>query len=118
MNKTTFLLLIICALCACKSAPKTDDLAVPVKASVMHNPDSLAYYAELAYKHEDPKGLFVTAVAAYLRAQGTMPDSCTTVPLDEAEIMLLRSAELGYEDAKKAIRCLDAHGCWEHSLPE
>lgn len=91
---------------------------VEIRASLFFNPDSLLKYAELAYLHDDPKGLFVTGAAAYLREQGEMPDSCTTVPLDEADIMLLRAAELGYPDALNLIRCLAAHGCWHHSVPE
>ena len=92
---------------------------VEIPASIFFNQDSLNAYAELAYLHDDPKGLFVTGAAAYLRAQDpNFPDSCTTVSLDEADIMLLRAAELGYPDALNLIRCLDAHGQWHHSIPE
>ena len=66
---------------------------VPVSKALFHNPDSIAFYAEKAYRYEDPKGLYV-------------------------DIMLLRSAELGYPDAIKAIKCLAEHGCWNHSIPE
>ena len=96
----------------------SDASPVPVSKALFHNPDSIAYYAEKAYLHEDPKGLYVMGVAARLRAAGTLPDSITTVPMDEADIMLLRSAELGYPDAIKAIKCLAAKGCWNHSIPE
>ncbi|MBQ6984786.1 MAG: hypothetical protein IJQ20_07665 [Paludibacteraceae bacterium] len=97
--------------------PADEAPMVEIPASVFFHPDSLLKYAELAYLHDDPKGLFVTGAAAYLRQQGQMPDSCTTVPLDEADIMLLRAAELGYPDALNLIRCLDAHGQWKHSIP-
>ncbi len=122
--KHIFLFLVIaCALlfsaCTrCSQRPADEIERVEIRASLFFNPDSLCYYAALAYKDDDPKGLFVTGAAAYLREQGQMPDSCTTVPLDEADIMLLRAAELGYPDAIKLIRCLAAHGCWHHSIPE
>lgn len=69
---------------------------------------------------EDPRGLFVTGAAAYLKWQGELPDSLglTTVSRDEADIMLLRAAELGSEDAKTLIHCLHENGAWHHSLPE
>ena len=113
----TFTLLSACTCCS-KKADKDAAQPVPVRKSLFHNRDSILYYADLAYNQEDPKGLFVMAVAAYLREDGTLPDSITTVSLDEAEIMLLRSAELGYPDALQAIRCLSSHGMWSHSIPE
>ena len=102
----------------CSQRPADEAPLVEIPAAIFLNADSLLAYAELAYLHDDPKGLFVTGAAAYLREQGGLPDSCTTVPLDEADIMLLRSAELGYPDALNLIRCLAAHGSWNHSLPE
>ena len=92
---------------------------VHVSRALYHNPDSLAHYAELAYLHEDPQGLYVTGAAAFLRdSDPDFPDSCTTVSLDEAAILLLRAAELGHEDALTLIRCLDANDRWGHSVPE
>ena len=79
------------------------------------------YYAQRAYLDtcpENAKALFVMGVAARLRLNGTLPDTIPTVPLNEADIMLLRSAQLGYDDALRAIRCLNAHNQWHHSLPE
>ena len=123
------LLVIICAcVCAC-SKPTNDTRAVSlppvtdeaedapqplqVRKSLYHNPDSLLYYAELAYRHDDPQGLFITGSAAYLRAQDPFfPDSCTTVPLDEANIMLLRAADLGHAPAQQLIHCLQSSGAW------
>ena len=119
MKHKIFLAVTCTLFLSCTSKkPQEEDLAVPVSKSLFHNYDSIMYYAERAYKHEDPKGLFVMGVAARLRADGSLPDTIPTVPISEADIMLLRSAELGYPDAIKAIRCLDAHGCWHHSLPE
>ena len=93
---------------------------VEVSSSVFCDPDSLLYYAERAYMDDDPRGLFITGAAAYLKWQGDLPDSLglTTVSRDEADIMLLRAAELGSEDAKNLILCLHKNGCWHHSLPE
>ena len=116
----------ICTLSMGACAPKTSENStpadeaqpVPVSEALFHNRDSINYYAKQAYLHEDPKGLFVMGVAARLREEGTLPDYITTVPLDEADIMLLRSAELGYPDAIKTIKCLAAHGRWNHSIPE
>ena len=115
-----FSLVFACTLflAACTSGnrsktPTGDPDAVPVSKALYHNPDSLLRYAKLAYLHDDPKGLYVTAVAAFLRAQDpNFPDSCTTVPLEEARIMLQHSADLGYPDAIKSLRCLQKHGQW------
>ena len=92
----------------------TDNLPVDVRASVVYNPDSLLHYARLAYLEDDPQGLFITGAAAYLRAQDPdFPDSCTTVPLWEASIMLKHASDLGHSDAARLIRCLQEGGCWE-----
>ena len=93
---------------------------VEVSSSVFCDPDSLLYYAALAYKDEDPRALFVTGAAAYLKWQdpAAFPASCTTVSRDEADIMLLRAAELGNDDARQLILCLYKNGAWHHSLPE
>ena len=112
------LLAITCTLllgaCTSKEQP------VEVSSAVFYNHDSLSYYAALAYKDDDPRGLFITGAAAYLKWQGDLPDSLglTTVPLDEADIMLLHAADLGNEDAKNLILCLHKNGCWHHSLPD
>ena len=111
------ILMFTCAviMTACKPSPKP----VTVSKSLFHNPDSLLYWAERAYMHDDPQGLYITGAAAFLRIQDSdFPDSIYTVPVDEAEIMLLRSAELGYPDALTLIHCLDAEGCWHHLIPE
>lgn len=100
--------------------PAVTSTEVEVRASLFHNHDSLIYYAERAYMDEDPRGLFVTGAAAYLKWQGELPDSLglTTVSRDEADIMLLRAADLGSEDAKNLIHCLHENGAWHHSIPE
>jgi len=114
------ILLFTCALItACTSGnPKQsskpeDSEPVVVRRSLFHNPDSLLYWAERAYMHDDPQGLYITGAAAFLRIQDSdFPDSCTTVPVEEARIMLKRAAELGNEDAKQLIHCLQSEGCW------
>ena len=124
MKAPFFLMIITCTLAACtcgnKQQTSTSDepQPVPVSRALFHNPDSLSFYAALAYKDEDPKGLYVTGAAARLAQQPGWPDSLTTVSVDEGDIMLLRAAELGYPDALQLIRCLDYHGCWNHSIPE
>ena len=128
MRKALFFVLFLCSctpfLCACASddASRADTSGgdpVYVSKELYYNRDSLLYYAKLAYLEDDPKGLFVTAVASYLKSSDPdFPEYCTTVPRDEADIMLLHAAELGYEDAIRAIRCLDKNNCWHHSLPD
>ena len=130
MQKHLFLIFFLAFTCtlslsACTSGKSSENSAsadvaqpVPVSKALFHNPDSILYYAEKAYLHEDPKGLYVMGAAARLAQQPGWPDSVTTVSVDEGDIMLLRAAELGYPDAIQLIRCLDAHGCWNHSIPE
>ena len=104
---STCTLLSACTCCSKKASTEDAPRPVQVRKSLFHNPDSLLFYAERAYLNDDPKGLYVTGAAAYLRQQDPdFPDSCTTVPLDEAAIMLRRAAELGHEDAITLIHCL------------
>ena len=118
----SYFLVFTCTLfafaCTCCNKQK-DPTPVQVRASLFHNPDSLLFYAEKAYLEDDAYGLYVTGAAAFLRENNPdFPDSCTTVPLDEARIMLLRAAELGNEDAKNLIHCLELDVDWEYSIPE
>ena len=123
MRASLFLIVITCTLAACTCGNKKVDTSaepqpVPVSRALFHNHDSLSYYAAVAYKDDDPKGLYVTGAAARLAQQPGWPDSLHTVSVDEGDIMLLHAAELGYPDAIQLIRCLDYHGCWNHSIPE
>lgn len=86
--------------------------------AIYFNRDSLMYYTKLAYLHDDSKGLYVAGAAAYLKEYAGLPDTLPTIPFDDAFILLLRSAELGNENAVALIRCLDYHNCWGHSLPK
>ena len=75
-------------------------------------------YARLAYIYEDPIALCITGAAAYLHAGDSAAlDSLSVVPLDEADIMLLRAAQLGSDDAIRFIRYLDEAGLWHHAIP-
>ena len=96
-----------------------DGNPVELSKSLFYNQDSLMYYAEKAYLHDDPKGLFVIGITTYLKAQDPdYPEHNLYVSRDEGDIMLLHSADLGYPDAIQFIHCLNNHGCWNHSMPE
>ena len=122
---TCTLVALACTCCNSKNNNSTDSPSfrkgsgegpspVQVRASLFHNPDSLCYYAALAYKDDDAYGLYVTGAAAFLREfNPDFPDSCTTVPLDEARIMLLHARDLGSADAQNLINCLRNEGVWE-----
>ena len=92
-TKHILILLFTCTLAACtcgnKNKVSTEDAPSPVEISksLFYNGDSLRYYAALAYKDDDSKGLYVTAAASILSGQDPdFPDSIYTVPIDEAEI--------------------------------
>ena len=96
-----------------------DGQPVNISKALFFNHDSLTYYAALAYKDDDPKGLFVLGMTYYLRVND--PDFLPDFPnpdKDEADIMLLHAADLGYPDAIQFIHCMHNNGCWNHSLPE
>ena len=126
-SRLCILRIVVCLscafVCAC-SKPAANNRSpheqpVQVRRSLFYNHDSLLYYADLAYRQEDPQGLYVTAVASILSGQDhEFPKDIYTVPIDEAEIMLLRAAQLGHSDAKQLIRCLNEQGYWHHSIPE
>ncbi len=102
-----------------KNSVPDEPRPVEIRLSLYHNPDSLAYYAALAYKDEDPKGLYVTGVASYLALFDEWPDSLTTVSYeDEGWLMIWRAAQLNYPDAVQLIHCMSASGIWNHSIPE
>ena len=114
----TLLLLIICATFGACAKPKpADGEPVEISASLFYNHDSVLYYAERAYMYDDAKGQFVLGAAAYLRRQGDLPDEIYTLPLNQADSMLIRSAEQGYQPAIDLIRCLNDHEEWHHDLP-
>ena len=115
-----FLLLFLLPACGRKQA-ETPGAPQPVEISrdLFYSADSLALYARLAYLNDDPKALFVTGLAAHLKHDDpSFPDSLSTVPLDEADIMLLRAAEKGNADAITYIKCCEFHGTWSHFVPD
>ena len=115
----TCTLLISCTSCSKKSSTESAPRPVEIRKSLIYNGDSLAYYAERAYLHDDPDALFITGLASFISVQDPdFPDSIYTVPIDEAEIMLLHAADLGQPDALQFIQCLDKQGHWHHSIPE
>lgn len=76
-------------------------------------------YARRAYIDDDPAALYITGTAAYLHAADSAArDSLSVVPLDEADIMLLRACELNYEPAYIVVHYLDQLGLWSHSVPD
>ena len=85
---------------------------VDVRASLFHNRDSVNYYAERAYKLDDPQGQFVVGACYYLRKQGDLPDDIYVVSHNEADSMLIFSAAQGYEPAINLIHCLHENGAW------
>ena len=85
---------------------------VEVKASLFHNRDSVNFYAERAYKLDDPMGQFVVGACYYLREQGDLPDDIYTVSHNEADSMLIFSASQGFEPAINLIHCLHENGEW------
>ena len=85
---------------------------VDVRASLFHNRDSVNYYAERAYKLDDPQGQFVVGACYYLREQGDLPDDIYTVSHNEADSMLIFSAAQGFEPAINLIHCLHENGAW------
>lgn len=118
-RSTFFLLLFTCTLLsACTSGNgQNESTPVDVPASLFYNHDSIMFYAERAYMQDDAKGQFVLGAAAYLRRQGDLPDEIYTLPLNQADSMLIRSAEQGYQPAIDLIRCLNDHEEWHHDLP-
>ena len=123
----SFILLVLCVcLYACSSKPQSEEQSVPqalqvvgeepvrIPASIFFNRDSVMYYAELGYEHDDPYGLFVIGACYYLRTQGELPDYISTVSHEEADKALMASAMFGCPEAIDLIQCLKANGGWKH----
>ena len=101
--------------CASSDEPRPVELT----RSLFYNPDSMAYYAAVAEVEDDPRALFIAGMAAHLAlADPDYPKDIPTVPFPDADYYLLLAAELGNADAITYIRCLDAHGCWHHFVPQ
>ena len=118
-----FIVLLLCAaLSACtskpaSSAPEAESAPVDIPASLFWNRDSVMYWAEQAYRHDDPKGAFVVGACYYLRKQGELPEAVALpVSRKEADDFLMLSAGQGYQPAIDLIKCLSAHDQWAHSV--
>jgi len=78
------------------------------------------FFARRAYLEEDPAALAVMGTSSFHLHyfDKAALDSLPAVPLEEAEIMLLRAAELKYEPAFLVIHFLDQMDLWKCSVPE
>ena len=88
-------------------------------APIFYNADSLGSYIEVAFHEDDPEALCIAGTAAYnVRVfDKAALDTLPAVSLDDADIMLLRSAWLGYKPAFTVINYLNDLGLWHRSLP-
>lgn len=88
---------------------------------VFYSADSLYHYIGIAYlqEDEDPEAMCIAGTAAYnLQVfDKAAQDSLPFISLEDADIMLLRSAWLGYAPAFTVIYYLDDLGLWSRSLP-
>lgn len=92
---------------------------VVLDRAVFHNIDSINHYADLAFTTDDPRALFITGIASHLRyVDPDFPKDAFTVSPDEGDLLLIRAAEKGSEDAMTYIKCLSAHGNWSHPIPQ
>ena len=101
-------------LCACAPKPNSQSYFLNEYDSVFQSRDSLLWYASRAYMCDDAKGQFVTGAAPYLQREGKVPDWIYTLPLDQADTMLMMSAQQGFEPAVAFIGVLVEEGKWEH----
>ena len=86
---------------------------------IFYNSDSLYHYIFVAYHEDDPEALCIAGTAAYnvQLFDKAAQDSLPFITLEDADIMLLRSAHLGYAPAFTIINYLEDLGLWSHSLP-
>lgn len=97
------------------SSPKP----VVLDRAIFHNIDSINHYADLAFTTDDPRALFITGIASHLYyVDPEFPKEAFTVSPDEGELLLIRAAEKGSEDAMTYIKCLAAHDNWSHPIPK
>ena len=96
------------------------DYIPSLRTNLFYDRDSLLFCSRLAYLDDDPVALCVVGTSSYHlnyfdKAAG---DSLSAVPLDEADIMLLRSAEKGYAHAYLNIHYFDQLGLWTRTVPD
>ena len=121
------LLVVTCTLLltACTWRKRSNNLVwvdnIPaLDSSVFYSREALMFFARRAYLEEDPAALAVMGTSSFHLHyfDKAALDSLPAVPLEEAEIMLLHSAELGYDPAFLVIHFLDQMDLWKCSVPE
>ena len=88
-------------------------------APLFDNEDSLLRYIDIAFHEDDPEALTIAGTAAYnLRLfDKAALDSLPAIELEDADMMLLSAASMGYAPAFTVIHYLDQLHLWHHSLP-
>ena len=88
-------------------------------APLFYNEDSLLRYIDIAFHEDDAEALTIAGTAAYnLRLFDKAAwDSLPAVELEDADMMLLSAASMGYGPAFTVIHYLDQLHLWHHSLP-
>ena len=88
-------------------------------APLFYNEDSLLRYIDIAFHEDDAEALTIAGTAAYnLRLFDKAAwDSLPAVELEDADMMLLSAASMGYGPAFTVINYLEDLGLWSHSLP-
>lgn len=98
--------------------PENDE-PILIDKALFFSRDSIIIYGDKAFYENDPKGLFVTGMAAQLKAEDpNYPDYLPTVDRAEGEELIFEAANLGYPDAIQYIYCRHKHGLWRLPLPE
>jgi TPR repeat protein len=111
MKHTLLIFAAALLLCACGSKPAQHQCPYteeefPIHGSVLSNPDSMAYYSELA-EQGDARALYIMAASYYCN------DQVQPLPIDikrvrtreEADSLLNVAAEQGYKPAIKTQEC-------------
>ena len=126
--KILHFLLFTCTLflaCTCSNpskASKSSEAArgegtpeIRISQSLFYNRDSVLWYAERAYKYNDPKGCFVVGTCYYLDEQDPhFPEDIYVVSHEEADTFLMISAAQNYQPAINLIHCLHENDRWNH----
>ena len=98
--------------------PENDE-PILIDKALFYCQDSIIIYGDKAFYENDPKGLFVTGMAAQLKADDPdYPDYLPTVDRAEGEELILEAANLGYPEAIQYIYCRHKFGLWRLPLPE
>lgn len=111
MKHNLFLVIVSILLVGCGTKPAQNQCPYteeefPIHGSVLSNPDSMAYYSELA-EQGDARALYIMAASYYCN------DQVQPLPIDirrvrtreEADSLLNVAAEQGYKPAIKTQEC-------------